>query len=73
MQVNWEDIKPNDTVKLRYTGYTRRVPKWLSRSNATVLRRNKAGNLVVQAHDEADGNPRTIQKSDIREEETITA
>lgn len=62
--INWEDIKEGDRVQLKYTGYPR-VPKWLSHNWAIVIRRNKAGNLVVQADNEADGCTRTIQPADV--------
>lgn len=61
--INWDAIDSGDLVLLKWTGY-RRVPKWLHQSWATVLRRNKAGNLVVQAHSECTFE-RTIQPIDI--------
>lgn len=69
MEVKWEDIKPGDVVTLKWTGYAR-VPQYLSESTATVVKRNRAGNLVVQAHSEEKGFTRTIQPSDIYEKET---
>jgi len=69
MEVKWEDIKPEDVVLLRWTGYSR-VPQYLDNSTATVVRRNRAGNLVVQSHSEEKGYTRTIQPSDIYEKET---
>lgn len=63
-QINWENIKEKDRVRLKFTGY-HRVPMWLNHSWAIVLRRNKRGNLVVQAVGEAEGYTRTIQPMDI--------
>lgn len=62
--MQWDELKVNDLVRLRYTGY-HRVPLWLSGSWATVIKRNRHGNLVVQAKNEQEGYTRTIQKMDI--------
>lgn len=59
----WNELEPGDLVLLKFTGY-HRVPKSISNSWATVIRRNKKGNLVVQSSVESQ-HPRTINITDI--------
>ena len=63
MRKEWLDLKVGDEVLLKYTGYSR-VPKTISGYWATIVSRNKRGNLVVQSSIELDKN-RTIRISDI--------
>lgn len=63
-EVDWDSIKEGDSVRLKFTGNPR-VPMWLNHSWAKVLKRNKVGNLVVQALNESDGFTRTLQPRDI--------
>lgn len=65
VRVEWESIQVGEWVLLKYKGHSNRVPKWLGGTWAKVLRRNKAGNLVVQSEGELVGYTRTVQKIDI--------
>lgn len=74
MKSLWKDIKPGDTVILRYRGYGR-VPRRLNHEPAEVLRRNKVGNLVVVPSEYMNLEQKkehTIKSTDIWYEETFS-
>ena len=73
MELLWKEIKPGDTVILRYRGYGR-VPRRLNHEPAVVLKRNKVGNLVVVPSEHMNSEQKkelTIKPTDIWYEETF--